>query len=96
MLEAGQAIAVPYHQKAARCEHAMQSGNQLGLGVLGKVNEHITTENKMKLCRQGVGFLEQINSFNFDMVKNFWLDPAFAFIDIAAPLEVALQKLRLG
>ena len=51
MLEAGQAIAVPYHQKAARCEHAMQSGNQLELGVLGKVNEHITTKNKMELCR---------------------------------------------
>ena len=30
------------------------------------------------------------------MVENFWLDPAFAFIDIAAPLEVALQILRLG
>ncbi len=96
MFEAGQAIAVPYHQKSSRCEHAMQSGNKLGLGVLAKVNQHITTENKMKLRRQGVGFLEQINSFNFDMVENFRFDPAFTFIDIATALEVALQKLRLG
>ena len=96
MFEAGQAIAVPDHQKSARCEHAMQSGNQLGLGVLGKVNQHITTENKMKLCRQGIRFLKQIDSFNFDMVKDFRLDSALAFVDIATALEVALQKLRLG
>ena len=96
MLEASEAIAVPYHQKAARREHAMQSGNQPGLGVLGKVNEHITTKNKMKLCRQGIGFLKQIDSFNFDMVKDFRLDSALAFVDIATALEVALQKLRLG
>jgi len=96
MFEAGQAIAVPDHQKSARCEHAMQSGNQIGLGVLGKINQHITTENKMKLCRQGIGFLKQIDSFNFDMVENFWLDSALALVDIATALEVALQKLRLG
>ena len=52
MPETIQAIGVANDEETARGQHAVEASNQLGLGFLLKIDQHITAEDKVKRLGQ--------------------------------------------
>jgi hypothetical protein len=96
MPETIQAIGMANDEEAARGQHAVEASNQLGLGFLLKIDQHITAEDKVKGLGQRVASLKEIDVLKSHMFKNLRLNPALPLIGSAAPFEIASQPLGIG